>query len=160
LTDRKGKIKRRLTSSPSIETAPSFSPSGKELAFTSDRTGAPQVYMMDAEGLNVRRITYVAKQNESPAISPDGTKIAYVTRNDEGNFHICVAEIDGSDYRVITSTGFNENPRWAPDGLHLVYSTRWGDRSALYISDYLGMKKRLISNQPGCSNPCWSGFMR
>jgi len=159
LTNRKGKIKRRLTKTSAIETSPSFSPSGRELAFTSDRTGGPQIYMMDTEGLNVRRVTFIGRQNESPAISPDGTKIAYVTRSDRGSFDICVADIDGSDYKIITNSGFNENPRWAPDGLHLTYSTQWGDRKAIYISDWMGMKKRLITNQSGCSNPCWSGFL-
>lgn len=159
LCDRKGKIKRRLTNSFAIETSPTFTPSGNEIAFTSDRTGGPQIYMMDTEGLNVRRITYVGSQNESPDISPDGSKIAYVTRSGRGSFDICVADIDGSDYKIITDTGFNENPRWAPDGLHIIYSTQWGDRSAIFISDFLGLKKRLITNQPGSSNPCWSGFL-
>jgi TolB protein len=160
LTNRKGKIKRRLTNSFAIETSPSFSPSGRELAFTSDRTGGPQIYMMDTEGLNVRRITYIGAQNESPSISPDGSKIAYVTRSGRGSFDICVADINGSNYKIITNSGFNENPRWAPDGLHVIYSSQFGDRSVLYISDYLGLKKRLVCNQPGSSNPCWSGFLQ
>jgi TolB protein len=159
LTDRNGKIKRRLTHTRSIETSPAFLPSGRELAFTSDRTGGPQIYVMDTEGLNVRRITFIGRQNESPAISPDGSKIAYVTRSERGSFDICVAEIDGSDYKIITNTGFNENPRWAPDGLHLVYATQYGDRTAIYISDFMGLNRRLISNQPGSSNPCWSGYI-
>lgn len=160
LTNRKGKIKRRLTNSFSIETSPAFSPSGRELAFTSDRTGGPQIYMMDTEGLNVRRITFIGGQNESPSISPDGSKIAYVTRSGRGSFDICVADINGSNYKIITNSGFNENPRWAPDGLHLIYSSQFGDRSVLYISDYLGLKKRLVSNQPGSSNPSWSGYLQ
>lgn len=158
LTDRKGKIKRRMTNSYAIETSPAFSPSGREFAYTSDRTGGPQIYMMDTEGLNDRRITFIGKQNESPAISPQGDKIAYVTRSERGSFDICVADIDGSDFRIITDTGFNENPRWAPDGLHIIYSTQWNDRRAIFISDFMGYQRRLISNQPGCSNPDWSEF--
>jgi len=160
LTDRKGKIKRRLTNSFAIETSPAFAPSGREIAFTSDRTGGRQIYMMDTEGLNVRRITYLGSMNESASISPDGSKIAYVTIGPRGSFDICVADINGSNYKIITDSGFNENPRWAPDGLHLIYSSQWGDRSVLYISDYLGLKKRLVCNQPGSSNPCWSGYLR
>ena len=159
LASRSGKIKRRLTNSFSIETSPTFAPSGRELAFTSDRSGGPQIYMMDTEGLNVRRITYIGQQNESPSISPDGTKIAYVTRSGRGSFDICVAEIDGSNYKIITNTGFNENPKWAPDGFHIVFSTQWNDRTAIYISDYLGMNKRLITNLPSSSNPSWSGYI-
>jgi TolB protein len=42
----------RLTNSPAIDTSPSYSPRGREIAFTSDRSGSPQIYVMDAEGLN------------------------------------------------------------------------------------------------------------
>ena len=38
-----GKIKR-LTSSQSIDTEPQFSPDGKAIIFTSDRSGGPQIY--------------------------------------------------------------------------------------------------------------------
>ena len=47
----------RLTRQPSVDTNPSWSPGGRSLIFTSDRTGSPQIYRMDADGLNTVRIT-------------------------------------------------------------------------------------------------------
>ena len=50
---------RRLTTSAASDTAPCWSPTGQEIAFTSNRSGTPQIYLMDTEGLNVRRLTTV-----------------------------------------------------------------------------------------------------
>jgi TolB protein len=48
---------RRLTNSGGIDTNPGLSSVGREIAFTSSRSGSPQIYVMDAEGANVRRVT-------------------------------------------------------------------------------------------------------
>ena len=44
----------QLTNSPSIETAPSFSPDGSQIVFESDRTGVPQIYVMPARAARAR----------------------------------------------------------------------------------------------------------
>jgi len=160
LLDISGKIKRRLTRTRGIESSPSFGPGAHSIAFSSDRTGTPQVYLMDREGLNVRRVTYEGRYNDSPALSPDGSKVAFVTRTSRGNFDICVVDVDGEHFRVITKTGSNENPHWAPDSYHLVYSSRRGDVSDLYISDFLGLNKRRITGDTKSSNPYWGPASR
>ena len=43
---------RNVTRHPSDDTAPCWSPTDHEIAFTSDRTGEPQLWVMDNEGLN------------------------------------------------------------------------------------------------------------
>ena len=47
---------RRLTSSYSIESTPEWSPNGRQISFTSGRSGTPQIYVMDADGGDVHRI--------------------------------------------------------------------------------------------------------
>ena len=61
---------RRLTQTRASDTAPCWSPTGQEIAFTSNRTGTPQLWVMDAEGLNVRRLTTVGNYNDGCAWSP------------------------------------------------------------------------------------------
>ena len=160
LLDTKGNIKQRLTYTRAIESSPSFGPYGHTIVFSSDRTGSPQVYLMDSDGLNVSRVTYNGRYNDSPALSPDGKKIAFVTRSKRGNFDICVVDVTGENFRIITNTGSNENPHWAPDSYHLVYSNRRGDISDLYITDFQGINKRRISRDKKSSNPCWSPYLR
>ena len=76
---------RRLTRHFSIDTSPTWSPDGKKIAFTSDRSGrgAPQIYIMDAllgDKAGVQRISFSSSYNDNPAWSPNGDKIAYTAR--------------------------------------------------------------------------------
>ena len=48
---------RRLTDGTCINTEPSWNPNGTQIAFTSDREGAPQVFLMQDDGSNLRRLT-------------------------------------------------------------------------------------------------------
>lgn len=49
---------RRLTEHPATDTAPTFSPDGRWIAFVSDRDGRGEVYVVAVEGGSPRRVTY------------------------------------------------------------------------------------------------------
>ena len=51
---------RRLTTDPAIDTAPTFSPDGRQIAFESDRGGSQQIYLMNADGSGQHRISFGA----------------------------------------------------------------------------------------------------
>src|SRR5690606_3747798 len=46
-----------LLSGPAYETQPKWSPDGKKIAFTSDRDGIENIWIVDADGSNPRQIT-------------------------------------------------------------------------------------------------------
>ena len=46
---------------------PSWSPDGRRIAFVSDRSGSPQVYVMNSDGSDTRRLTYQGSYNTAPA---------------------------------------------------------------------------------------------
>lgn len=72
---REGGDARRLTSTPAVESDPYLSPDGQWLAFTSNRSGAPSVYVMPVAGGDPQRLTW----NPAPAFargwSPDGKAV-------------------------------------------------------------------------------------
>ena len=72
-------MSRRLTKHSAIETEPVLSPDGKKLAYISDRTGRPQVYMMDLSSKKVTRISKKGSYNTSPSWSPDSTMVAFTS---------------------------------------------------------------------------------
>ncbi len=117
----------KLTAARSIETSPCFSPNNRNIAYTSDRAGIPNIYIMDADGTNSKRITYGGQYYESPSWSSCGNHIAFVSMN-FGRFDVFVMNIDGSNPRRLThSQGSNEDPSFSPRGRLIVYSSKeWG----------------------------------
>ena len=114
-----GRDLRRLTRTRAIEVSPAWSPDGKRLAFVSDKTGAPHIYVMNRNGSSVERLTYGGSYNTSPAWSPDGRWIAYETRVG-GQFDIWLIDPDGGvNVPLITHPRSDEGPAWAPDSRKL-----------------------------------------
>ena len=57
-----------------------WSPDGKEIAFISDRTGRPELWIMDREGKQAAPITHDGIEKEHPDWSPDGKWIVFASR--------------------------------------------------------------------------------
>jgi TolB protein len=154
VTGKDGKIKRRLTHARSIDCSPNWSPSGREIVFTSDRSGMPQIYIMQADGSNVRRLSLSGgRYNDSPAWSPKGDWIVYVSRID-GFFQLCTIRPDGSGFQVITDEKVDhEDPRWAPNGRHIVCTEKRGYQNVITVVDMRTGGKRILSQG---ETPDWS----
>lgn len=67
----------QLTSLPSYETAPVWSPDGKQIAFASDRKGNFDVYVMPAEGGTPKQITFNSASETPTTFSPDGKYVYF-----------------------------------------------------------------------------------
>src|SRR5204862_3748524 len=65
----------RLTDAPGYDAEGSYSPDGKQIAFTSFRTGDTEIFIMDADGKNARQITRAKGYDGGPFFSPDGKRI-------------------------------------------------------------------------------------
>lgn len=68
---------RRLTAMDSYEASPLWSPDGKKIAFTSDRNGNLDVFLMDAEGGPAKRLTFNSAAEIPQGFSPDGKEVYY-----------------------------------------------------------------------------------
>ena len=66
-----------ISTGMAFDSQPRFSPSGKQIVFISDRSGAENIWLMDADGTNPRQISQEKETAEfaSPAFSPDGSHI-------------------------------------------------------------------------------------
>ena len=69
---------KRLTSSEAYDSDPVWSPSGKTIAFSSDRLGSQDIFVMDSEGGTPRRITTDTRR-EIPATFLDENTVLYLT---------------------------------------------------------------------------------
>lgn len=139
---------------------PSFSPDGSEIAFEGTALGQQQVYVLSVEGGRPLLISRYVQGERGSAASPDwsprGDRIAYMAWVDHG-FQIVSVSPDGSDRRILTSTGWNEDPSWAPDGRHIVFSSVQRSGQALIVLDTVTGRTRILVSGSVDKLPDWSG---
>ncbi len=70
---------RKLTSSPTADNNPRWSPDGKTLAFVSTRSGESHIWLIDVTGGEARQLTTISTGASQPVWSPDGKMIAFVS---------------------------------------------------------------------------------
>ncbi|MBN1947874.1 MAG: PD40 domain-containing protein [Bradymonadales bacterium] len=153
-----GSILRRLTDNLAEDVSPIWSPRGNRIAFVSDRSGNPQIYLMNADGADQRRITFAGNYNTTPAWSPDGTTIAFTGRDSRNRFDIFTVDVASSHIERLTQDqGNNECPSYSPDGQYIVFSSdRGGGNNRLYIMTADGNFQTLLTRQGnGYNMPVW-----
>ena len=76
-----GSGSRPLTSDPAPDSAPSFSPDGRSIAFVSKRDDdkTPQIYRIAIDGGEAQRVTQLPTGADAPKWFPDGRRIAFVS---------------------------------------------------------------------------------
>ncbi len=112
---------------------PRFSPDGALIAFTSDRDGGDNIWVMDADGQNPRQISKETfRLTNNPSWSKDGRYLAarkhFTTQRSLGAGEIWLYHVDGgSGVPLVERPGpkFQKElgePTFTPDGKHLYYS--------------------------------------
>jgi TolB protein len=107
---------KQLTNGPGEDGGQRWSPDGKKIAFTSDRTGQAEVYLMNVDGSQQTRLTTSPKDASfnGPDWSPDGTKLLYLHSLPNGG-EIWIMNADGSGQtKLMDAYGFGDSPVWQP----------------------------------------------
>jgi hypothetical protein len=79
--------------------------SGTKIAFTSDRGGNSEIYVMDQDDANITNLSDNAATDERPSWSPYDLRLAFASNRD-GNQEIYLMNRDGSSPTRITSNSF------------------------------------------------------
>ena len=152
-----GSNARRLTTTRNaVNISPRWNPkTGREIAFVSDRGGAPQIYVMSADGTNERPLLSMGGQMDSPAWSPDGRYIAFTWNGGGGAYNIHLADVATGQVLRLTSEGRNENATWSPDSRHLAFQSNRTGRWEIWAMLVDGSEQRQLTRNGGRS-PSWA----
>lgn len=151
---------RRLTDTPQREEDISWSPDGRSLALVSDRTGAAELYILDAATRTMRQITRTPRDPaSSPMFSPDGKSVAFV-RGASGA-ELCVVSSEGGGVRTLVRDPSVSSPQWSPDSKWIAYSRMKshsaGSLSDVFIVNVADPKPVNVTRYPVVnSRPVWS----
>ena len=153
---------------------------GDQIAFTVNRAGWNEIWLMAADGTERARLTELeppqndAAGNGDPAWSPDGSQIAFAgqigtTTEDPRRTEIYVMRVDGTGRRRLTTNdALDGNPAWSPDGKSLAFvSYRDGfgrtcfhecsTSGEIYVLEVeTGETRRLTRSQASDGSPAWS----
>jgi TolB protein len=144
--------------------SPSYSPDGRHIAYISNRTGTPEIWVMDDDGASADQLVASefgsagrALATYSPAWSPDGTRIVFGRDVDRGGRQLFTASVAGGQVVQRTAEGQNEDPSWAPDSRHVVLKSKRTGKEQLWILDIeSGVFRQLTNTVGGAQYPAWS----
>ncbi len=123
----------QLTNDPTIDTGPTVGPDGT-IYFVSARSGAYEVWGMNADGTDQHQITTGSGVLGKPAASPNGLVIAY-TRLDGAGFGKIVSHNLVTSVEVDLTSNNDSEPAFSRDGNTLGFSSqRDGNPEAYTIS--------------------------
>src|SRR5688500_7877392 len=96
---------------------------GDQIAFTSERDGSSEIYVMNSDGSGQTRLTKNTTYDLQPTFSKDGSKIAFVSFRD-GNMEIYVMKADGSGQTRLTNhQEYDLDPSFSADGKRIAYTS-------------------------------------
>ncbi len=154
----------RLVGSPGTVRHPALSPDGRRVAFTGDRAGSADIWVVGVDGTGLRRLTDHPAEDSWPTWSPDGTRIAFAsTRADPAGDVWVVPAAGGTPVPVTTGPAEDGQPAWSPDGRRLAFTTTRfapatapGLRTVATVSEAGGAVSRAVPGPGDAAEPAWS----
>ncbi|MGD1916579.1 MAG: DPP IV N-terminal domain-containing protein [Phycisphaerales bacterium] len=161
----------RLTKSEGNDVMPKFSPDGKRVAFSSNRSGNWDLFVMPTKGGKAVQITTESSHELHPSWSPDGKYLAFSRLGEvSGKWEIWVTEVGNPGVSKFLTYGLF--PQWSPvagnssdgKGERILYqvSKKRGDRAftvwSLDFSGFYASNQTQVASSPyaACINPSWS----
>ena len=165
-------ILSRLISFPAIggtNITPAWSPDGRELAYSSSRSGDPEIWISDAAGNLPRRVTNFRGPDMSPVYNPrTGAQIAWCSGR-TGLPQLYIMNTDGTAAQRLTGDehgspqGYATSPSWSPNGQYIAFA--WdrkygpgapGGQDIYIINVATGTWTQLTHDGGRCDYPSWS----
>jgi TolB protein len=165
IMDIDGSSQKRLTFEKGYDGGPFFSFDGSKIVFRASRPKtdkeiedynelvehgfvrptALEIYVMDADGLNIKQITNFGKASFAPFFHPDGQRIIFasnVNSKSGRTFDLYIINIDGTGFEQVTfNDTFDGFPMFTRDGKKLVFASNRFNKNEgdtnIFIADWI-----------------------
>ncbi|MBM3806680.1 MAG: hypothetical protein FJW22_00635 [Acidimicrobiia bacterium] len=156
IADYDGANPRRITINRTLNITPAWSPDGRSIAYTSYRSGLPDVLISNIFAGTMENPTKGVGQNFLPVFSPDGSRIAFMSSRD-GNPEIYVVNRDGSNLVRLTNNAATEStPTWSPSGTQLAFTSDRSGTPQVYTVNADGSGLRRLTSESYADRATWS----
>jgi TolB protein len=158
----------RLVSFPAGTTggsnqSPAWSADGAKIAFSSSRSGDPEIWVADASGSAPKRITYFKGPDVSPVWNPrTNAQLAWVSGR-TGLPQVYTMDQDGANIQRMTDGGYAVSPSWSATGQFLTFSwnRKYGPGAPggqdIYIMDIATKRWQQLTHEAGTNDfPSWA----
>lgn len=103
----------QLTADPAADIMPAISPDGSKIAFSSNRSGVWNLYLMSIQGGQAVHLSTQNSHELHPSWSPDGSRLVFSRLGQQtGRWEMWVMEVDKP--QVAEFVGFGLFPEWCP----------------------------------------------
>ena len=151
----------KLITSTRVDTDARYSPDGRELIFSSNRNGPPEIWRADADGSRPVPLTHLNSVTRHGRWSPDGTKIVFES-NVAGNFDLYTTPAGGGPVQRLTfDPSAEQEPSWSPDGRWIYFvSNRTGREQVFRMPAEGGRAEIVVQSEVPLHEPViWRDFL-
>jgi TolB protein len=116
----------QITHDGSLVATPAWSPGGRQLFYTSWKTGYTQIIKHEAATGKRSVFAGYGGGNFNPVVSPDGARVAMILSKG-GSPNLYVSDSNGGNLQQLTHERDEaSSPTWSPDGREICYVVRSG----------------------------------
>ncbi|MHC4680839.1 MAG: hypothetical protein ACYTEK_19325, partial [Planctomycetota bacterium] len=144
------KAPTKLISSTRWDLLPEYSPDGRSIVFTSDRSGSTEIWRCGSDGSHPVRLTsFGGPEGGAPRWSPDGQQIVFDSRP-EGHTDVYVVSVEGGPLRRLTTQSSDDwVPSWSRDGRWIYFTSNRGGDCQIWKRPAEGGQAMQVTKQGG-----------
>jgi TolB protein len=143
--------------------SPAWSGDGTKIAFSSSRSGDPEIWLTDASGTSPRKLTNFVGPDVAPTWNPrTNEQLAWVSGR-TGLPQIYIMDTDGANVQRLTDGGYAISPSWSPNGQFLTFSwnRKYGPGAPggqdIYVMDIASKRWSQLTHEAGSNDyPSWA----
>jgi dipeptidyl aminopeptidase/acylaminoacyl peptidase len=148
----------RLTTDPTSDLLPSWSPNGDHVTFVSTRNGVTSIYQKLSNAASPEEpLVSSAELKFNPQWAPDGQSIIYSQLNPKTNVDLYLLSLSGEKKSTSwLQTNFIEaQPRLSPNGRWIAYISNETEQFEVYVDSFPVSGAKVAISIGGGSQPQW-----